>query len=213
MTCRRVTVLAALLVTLVKGGEYLWYFVSGSDYLPVEFSAQTYIAFALIVLLDKDKKLYPFAGFAGILAGMVYNTGALLYPDRFVLESTSLYQVAAGIVAHDLVMLGGVCILKSTTFQKGSFVMMSLGGALFLTTAFSAHHLVGVSEKIYLVTMLDGTLLDGILPRYVTESMAYAPLYYLSITAIYMLIIGGVVLLNRIIRRYGLRRERSLPLS
>ena len=189
--------LTAVLALVVKGGEFLFMNIVGIPSIPIEFSAQTYFFFSAVALLDKRKKLYPLASFCGIFAGIVYLTGALIKPASFVSGADFQFQIVTGIIAHSAIFLGGMMMLKSARFNGGAFLQMLLGGSLFLVYALSVYYGVGVRGEVYLVRMLNGTLLDPATPVYASKGIMYSIVYYAAAVSIFCLSMFGLVLINK----------------
>ena len=206
---KRLIRLAAIIILLLKGGEYLYYAIVGQMRIPAEFSAMSYFFYAAVALLDKRKKLYPMASFCSILAGIVYAVGSLFFAEKFVLGAENAFTLTATIIAHNALLLGGLLMLKSSKFPKNAFLQMAAGGTLFLCFCASVCLGVGNNQEVFLMRALDTSIAKVIFSDAATWGAMEKSIYYFTLTFIFLSIMAIVYLVNGAVFKRITKRNLS----
>lgn len=206
---------AYLLVHKVLNYIY-WQCIGYHLYIPVEFSAISYLLFGTFITF-RLKKVDGFAVFAAILAGMIYSIFFVVSPDSYVSEylydttgTNGTLSFSFAIINHHLLYLGGMlmlCNVRKFSYKNvwqyviGVFAMVGYSWLIHTQTQYSAHY-----GKPLIIQITDASVISWLFEK--TSTAGVIVYYVCAISAVVLLIVAHYVLNALLVKR---RVKKGLP--
>lgn len=192
--------LIAAYLFISKVGSYVHNQCVGNNMdFPVEFSALSYFAYAILVLFG-GRKIDHYGAFVAIVAGGVYSAASWLAPSNFAHEQGMMYIFDNAVFNHHVMYLGGMLLVANCRRYrvKDTWWHMALGVGAFVGYSwliYSCTPYAAVRGKPLIINITDGGILTKVFaPEQINVGIRIG--YYIFAVGILVLLLVGFYLLN-----------------
>lgn len=190
----------AVFLLIYKVGENIYWQSMGKHMnFPVEFSALSYLLFAVFTVF-KIKKADEFAVFAAILAGFIYSGAFAVFPDLFAPGGKISYWIAIALLNHHLLYFGGMLMLANVRkYRIRNCYMQFLGIGALIGYSWAIHLFTDYSAEMgkpIIIQITEGSILYRVFPAE-SVSDALVVLYYVCAVLMILILLTVFYLINR----------------
>ena len=183
----------------IKLAEYIYWQAVGNHYnFPLEFSALSYIFYAIVITF-RLKRVQQFPLWAAFMAGTMYSVAFWVAPDSFTVYTGVPFWHWLAVANHHLLYFGAMLMIANVTkLRARDWWQQVVGGLLCVGYSWLIYLFTDYAQyqgKPLIIQMTDGSILGFLGVK--TIKPLYLVIYFICAVILVALTMSGIFLINK----------------